>query len=81
MAVGGALGDVAVAVHEDAERAGERDHGGVEHRDLDELALSGALAVQQRAQDPGEQMHAGQEVADGRARPSPAAGRIARSRS
>ena len=49
----------------DAERAGQRDHRGVQHGHLDELPLPGPLAVQQGAQDAGEEMDAAQEVAHG----------------
>ena len=61
-------------------RRGERDHGGFVHGDLDALALAGALALDQRAQDAGAEMDAGQEVADRGAglgrRPVVLAGRV-----
>ena len=68
MAVAGAVGHVGVAVHHRAQRRGERDHARLVHGDLDALALAGALALDQRAQDAGAEMDAGQEIADRGAR-------------
>ena len=46
--------------------AAQIEHG-VGHRDLHALALAGALALEQRAENAGDQMHAGAAVADLRA--------------
>ena len=64
MAVAGAVGNVGVAVHHRAQGRGKRDDGRLVHGDLDPLALAGALALHERAQDAGAEMDAGQEVAD-----------------
>ena len=51
-----------------AERRGERGIDRVEHRDLDRAPAPGALAVEQRGDDAAVEMHAGEEVAQRRAR-------------
>ena len=68
MPVAGAVGHAGVTVHHRTQRRGERDHRRLVHGDLDPLALAGALALHQRAQNAGAEMDARQEVADRRAR-------------
>ena len=64
MPVAGAVGHVLVAVHHRAQRRGDRDRARLVHGDLDPLALAGALALDERAQDAGAEMDAREEVAD-----------------
>jgi len=54
MAVAGPVGNVGVAVHHRAHGRGERRDGRFVHGDLDPLALSGALALDQRARMPAQ---------------------------
>ena len=68
MPVARAVGHVGIAVHDGAHGRGERRYRRFMHGDLDPLALAGALALDQRPQDAGAEMDAGQEVANGRTR-------------